>query len=174
MALTRDDRGRRRAVVPNGSTSRWRIVRSGHARDPEGIRFMAGIEKRPGKDGRTATWRVKWREGGTRDGAQPTPWGWIVAATPAGTFLIAVSMLERRVSLPNRLDLTSPPDQLSVDSRAVGIRPAGHADRPDPVRSLPDYAPHVGVRRSAGWRFPAGRGGGRWGRVCGSRFGWGG
>ena len=72
--------------------------------------------------------------------AQPTPWGWIVAATPAGTFLIAVSMLERRVSLPNRLDLTSPPDQLSVDSRTVDIRPAGHADRPDPVRSPPDYA----------------------------------
>jgi hypothetical protein len=34
--------------------------------------------------------------------AQPTAWGWIVAATPAGTFLIAVSMLERRASLPDR------------------------------------------------------------------------
>ena len=28
--------------------------------------------------------------------AHPSPWGWIVAATPAGAFLIAVSMLERR------------------------------------------------------------------------------
>ncbi|GAA1516692.1 DUF2637 domain-containing protein [Sphaerisporangium rubeum] len=28
--------------------------------------------------------------------ADPTPWGWIVAATPAGAFLIAMSMLERR------------------------------------------------------------------------------
>ncbi|QSI48061.1 DUF2637 domain-containing protein [Thermobispora bispora] len=28
--------------------------------------------------------------------ARPSPWGWIVAATPAGAFLIAVSMLERR------------------------------------------------------------------------------
>jgi hypothetical protein len=46
------------------------IVRSGHARDPEGIRFMAWIEKRSAKKGRAATWRVKWRDGGTRDGAQ--------------------------------------------------------------------------------------------------------
>ena len=28
--------------------------------------------------------------------ADPSPWGWIVAATPAGAFLIAMSMLERR------------------------------------------------------------------------------
>ena len=28
--------------------------------------------------------------------AHPSPWGWIIAATPAGAFLIAVSMLERR------------------------------------------------------------------------------
>ena len=28
--------------------------------------------------------------------AEPSPWGWIVAATPAGAFLIAMSMLERR------------------------------------------------------------------------------
>ncbi|WP_424536809.1 DUF2637 domain-containing protein [Sphaerisporangium viridialbum] len=30
--------------------------------------------------------------------AEPSPWGWITAATPAGAFLIAVSMLERRAS----------------------------------------------------------------------------
>jgi len=30
--------------------------------------------------------------------ANPSPWGWIVAATPAGAFLIAMSMLERRAS----------------------------------------------------------------------------
>jgi hypothetical protein len=41
-------------------------VGSGHeARDPEGIRFMASIDKR-GKPGRH-TWRVKWRVGGTRE-----------------------------------------------------------------------------------------------------------
>src|SRR5262245_46414731 len=32
--------------------------------------------------------------------AEPTPWGWLTAATPAGAFLIAVSMLERRASSP--------------------------------------------------------------------------
>jgi len=31
--------------------------------------------------------------------AEPTPWGWITAATPAGTFLVAVSMLERRAAV---------------------------------------------------------------------------
>ncbi|WP_432929164.1 DUF2637 domain-containing protein [Microbispora sp. CA-135349] len=30
--------------------------------------------------------------------AEPSAWGWIVAATPAGAFLIAMSMLERRAS----------------------------------------------------------------------------
>jgi hypothetical protein len=30
--------------------------------------------------------------------AQPTIWGWLSAATPAGAFLVAVSMLERRAS----------------------------------------------------------------------------
>ncbi|GAA3181777.1 DUF2637 domain-containing protein [Nonomuraea roseoviolacea] len=30
--------------------------------------------------------------------ADPTVWGWITAATPAGAFLIAVSMLERRTT----------------------------------------------------------------------------
>ncbi|HUY52131.1 MAG TPA: DUF2637 domain-containing protein [Streptosporangiaceae bacterium] len=34
--------------------------------------------------------------------AQPTPWGQIMAAVPAGAFLIAVSMLERRVTLQHR------------------------------------------------------------------------
>ncbi|GLW12016.1 SpdA protein [Microtetraspora sp. NBRC 13810] len=32
--------------------------------------------------------------------AEPSTWGWITAATPAGAFLIAVSMLERRASEP--------------------------------------------------------------------------
>ncbi|MEV5741602.1 DUF2637 domain-containing protein [Microbispora rosea] len=30
--------------------------------------------------------------------AEPSPWGWITAATPAVAFLVAVSMLERRAS----------------------------------------------------------------------------
>ncbi|WP_449060821.1 DUF2637 domain-containing protein [Planomonospora algeriensis] len=31
--------------------------------------------------------------------AEPSVWGWLVAATPAGAFLIAVSMLERRAAV---------------------------------------------------------------------------
>ncbi|WP_067137742.1 DUF2637 domain-containing protein [Microtetraspora malaysiensis] len=33
--------------------------------------------------------------------AEPTAWGWLTAATPAGAFLVAVSMLERRASGPH-------------------------------------------------------------------------
>ncbi|MEV4159931.1 DUF2637 domain-containing protein [Nonomuraea dietziae] len=33
--------------------------------------------------------------------AEPTVWGWITAATPAGAFLVAVSMLERRAGEPS-------------------------------------------------------------------------
>lgn len=43
--------------------------------------------------------------------AAPTVWGWITAATPAGAFLIAVSMLERRATRPKSSApvLASPP-----------------------------------------------------------------
>lgn len=62
--------------------------------------------------------------------AQPTPWGWVVAATPAGTFLIAVSMLERRASQSDQTTATGPPGEPSTDTPAIDVRPAGSADRP--------------------------------------------
>ncbi len=34
--------------------------------------------------------------------AQPAAWGWVMAATPCGAFLVAVSMLERRASAQRR------------------------------------------------------------------------
>jgi Protein of unknown function (DUF2637) len=44
--------------------------------------------------------------------AEPTMWGWLTAATPAGAFLVAVSMLERRSTgrrpAPSPVVLTSP------------------------------------------------------------------
>jgi hypothetical protein len=40
--------------------------------------------------------------------AEPTAWGWLTAATPAGAFLVAVSMLERRSS-HRRTTQTTPP-----------------------------------------------------------------
>jgi hypothetical protein len=39
-----------------------------HPAIPKGIRIMASIEKRTSQDGKTTTWRVKWRTGGTREG----------------------------------------------------------------------------------------------------------
>jgi hypothetical protein len=49
--------------------------------------------------------------------AEPSVWGWLSAATPAGAFLVAVSMLERRASgsrpaasvVPSSDALTAPP-----------------------------------------------------------------
>ncbi|MCF6467632.1 DUF2637 domain-containing protein [Nonomuraea sp. MG754425] len=40
--------------------------------------------------------------------AGPTVWGWITAATPAGAFLIAVSMLERRATRPEPSVIPAP------------------------------------------------------------------
>lgn len=40
--------------------------------------------------------------------AAPTAWGWITAATPAGTFLTAVSMLERRAADPSQEESVRP------------------------------------------------------------------
>lgn len=40
--------------------------------------------------------------------ADPTAWGWILAATPAGAFLIAMSMLERRAGHTRPLRWSTP------------------------------------------------------------------
>ena len=40
--------------------------------------------------------------------AEPSPWGWITAATPAGAFLVAVSMLERRAAVAGERTRTAP------------------------------------------------------------------
>ena len=53
--------------------------------------------------------------------AEPSAWGWITAATPAGAFLVAVSMLERRSS--------ARPEPDEVESGPVS------ADRLDPPPS---------------------------------------
>ena len=55
--------------------------------------------------------------------AEPTVWGWIIAATPAGTFLIAVSMLERRAATPR--PGTFQPDPRPVDAPRDTGTPAG-------------------------------------------------
>jgi hypothetical protein len=50
--------------------------------------------------------------------AEPTPWGWLTAATPAGAFLVAVSMLERRSS-GQRPDGAASSSTVAVDSSPV-------------------------------------------------------
>ncbi|MEV5738599.1 DUF2637 domain-containing protein [Microbispora rosea] len=67
--------------------------------------------------------------------AEPSPWGWITAATPAVAFLVAVSMLERRASHSEtepvpEVDPAPAPD-------LVEMAPAA----PDAVDFAPDLAP---------------------------------
>ncbi|GII89571.1 SpdA protein [Sphaerisporangium siamense] len=61
------------------------------------------------------------------DQAQPTAWGWIVAATPAGAFLVAVSMLERRFSAPRPTP--------SPDPSSVTVTPSPASPEPVPPSS---------------------------------------
>ncbi|WP_055478090.1 DUF2637 domain-containing protein [Sphaerimonospora mesophila] len=83
--------------------------------------------------------------------AEPTVWGWLTAATPAGAFLIAVSMLERRASGPrseatSAVQATSPaevmPSSSSVPSSPVpsSAVPGGSASDGQPSR-LPVLVP---------------------------------
>lgn len=56
--------------------------------------------------------------------ADPSAWGWITAATPAGAFLIAVSMLERRATEPRP---EPPSDLVPVPVAVPAIVPAADA-----------------------------------------------
>lgn len=66
--------------------------------------------------------------------AQPTPWGWIMAATPAAAFLVAVSMLERRTGH------TPPSEPLDVEPARTIVEPV-ESVAPEPVPELPAPAP---------------------------------
>ncbi|MEU7935748.1 DUF2637 domain-containing protein [Microbispora bryophytorum] len=87
--------------------------------------------------------------------AEPTMWGWLTAATPAGAFLIAVSMLERRTAAP-RPEPSAP--VLTVDavpsspSPAPALVPAvqdGQDGEPGPSPALVDYARRVADEHQA-------------------------
>ncbi|GAA1675440.1 DUF2637 domain-containing protein [Nonomuraea maheshkhaliensis] len=90
--------------------------------------------------------------------ATPTVWGWITAATPAGAFLVAVSMLERRSGSAQDVSQTSSTSaqtsQVTTErSRPVpnedqpALAPAHEPDRqhdvPAPDPALVDYARRV-------------------------------
>ncbi|CNF01505.1 Protein of uncharacterised function (DUF2637) [Mycobacterium tuberculosis] len=57
--------------------------------------------------------------------ADPSVWGWITAGTPAGAFLVAVSMLERRKAGPRAAARPSPvPDSLGHPSPSLMPSPS--------------------------------------------------
>jgi hypothetical protein len=77
--------------------------------------------------------------------AEPTLWGRITAATPAGAFLIAVSMLERRASVGRTETSVDVPQTSTATAETSGpsaVTPAeGQGGGPDPA--LIDYARRV-------------------------------
>ncbi|MEU4724751.1 DUF2637 domain-containing protein [Nonomuraea dietziae] len=69
--------------------------------------------------------------------AEPTVWGWITAATPAGAFLIAVSMLERRAAVPR-------PEQSPIAVPVLETEDEPQDERENaPAPALLDYARRV-------------------------------
>lgn len=82
--------------------------------------------------------------------AAPTVWGWITAATPAGAFLLAVSMLERRAShaAPEPHEATTSP----VVTRSAASEPprTDEENRQDGLApALLDYARRVADEHQA-------------------------
>ncbi|MFF5207800.1 DUF2637 domain-containing protein [Streptosporangium sp. NPDC000396] len=73
--------------------------------------------------------------------ADPSPWGWITAATPAGAFLIAVSMLERRASAlcPAPEHEPSPVPDIVPEPAPIPVL----VERDGPSLELLDYARRV-------------------------------
>ncbi|GAA0970270.1 DUF2637 domain-containing protein [Acrocarpospora macrocephala] len=80
--------------------------------------------------------------------AEPTVWGWLTAAIPAGAFLVAVSMLERRATDPKPeagLQTEPVPMPSSLPDRPVLV-PADSSNQDettDPAPVLLDYARRV-------------------------------
>ncbi|MFD0883043.1 DUF2637 domain-containing protein [Streptosporangium algeriense] len=66
--------------------------------------------------------------------AEPSAWGWITAATPAGAFLIAVSMLERRATEPHP---ETPPEPVPAADAVPGTQNDPTTLFPLPVPAVP-------------------------------------
>ncbi|MEV4382557.1 DUF2637 domain-containing protein [Streptosporangium sp. NPDC049644] len=99
--------------------------------------------------------------------AEPSAWGWITAATPAGAFLIAVSMLERRASDPRSEPSPAPvpvPDvvlQTPAEPAALVLSPDpavpsrnGTGNGSGPTSELLDYARRVADEHHARYGRP--------------------
>ncbi|WP_328708693.1 DUF2637 domain-containing protein [Microbispora hainanensis] len=87
--------------------------------------------------------------------AEPTVWGWLTAATPAGAFLIAISMLERRAAAPRPepsapvLTVDAVPSSPSPAPALVPAVPDGQDSEPGPSPALVDYARRVADEHQA-------------------------
>jgi hypothetical protein len=97
-------------------------------------------DKRTGRGSRPLSWPTTVLCGGillslaaNLAQAEPTVWGWLSAATPAGAFLVAVSMLERRASRAGRRE--SPAAAVSM-----AVPPSFGAQPPVP-HAVPDAVP---------------------------------
>ncbi|HEY1319008.1 MAG TPA: DUF2637 domain-containing protein, partial [Streptosporangiaceae bacterium] len=107
-------------------------------------------DKRTGRDPRALSWPTVVLCGGillslaaNLAQAQPTPWGWLAAATPAGAFLVAVSMLERRAGTA-RPEAAPAPDSMTVPA-SFGVPTVR-----EPVRDTvpaPSPSPALGTGR---------------------------
>ncbi|MBN6056408.1 DUF2637 domain-containing protein [Nonomuraea sp. RK-328] len=79
--------------------------------------------------------------------ADPTVWGWITAATPAGAFLIAVSMLERRAASarPESSPDAAPSTALVPASPVPAVQHTKDEDTRSegPAPALVDYARRI-------------------------------
>ncbi|TQS21386.1 MULTISPECIES: DUF2637 domain-containing protein [unclassified Microbispora] len=87
--------------------------------------------------------------------AEPTVWGWLTAATPAGAFLIAVSMLERRAAAPRSapsapvLTVDAVPSSSSPAPALVPATEDGQDGEPGPSPALVAYARRVADEHQA-------------------------
>ncbi|MEU6429540.1 DUF2637 domain-containing protein [Microbispora sp. NPDC046973] len=87
--------------------------------------------------------------------AEPTVWGWLTAATPAGAFLIAVSMLERRAAAPRPapsapvLTVDAVPSSPTPAPALVPATEDGQDGEPGPSPALVDYARRVADEHQA-------------------------
>ncbi|WP_182888020.1 DUF2637 domain-containing protein [Microbispora sp. H10885] len=87
--------------------------------------------------------------------AEPTVWGWLTAATPAGAFLIAVSMLERRAAAPRPepsapvLTVDTVPSSPSPAPALVPVVQDGQDSEAGPSPALVDYARRVADEHQA-------------------------
>ncbi|MGV9380001.1 DUF2637 domain-containing protein [Nonomuraea sp. NPDC003707] len=80
--------------------------------------------------------------------ADPSVWGWITAATPAGAFLIAVSMLERRASVTPPVPIPTEVEAVEME-RSMATEPATQDGSAGPSQVLVDYAHRVAAEHQA-------------------------